>query len=277
MKLYISIVTALALTTAASAEAPTASALARTDVVQPGEVFPVDYTISWTGAADAYTVLPPDLPELAWGEAVILESSSQSQDDRHETRITVGYRANVPGAYETPTLTFRFAAWEGAAPTTITTLEETTPAAVLDVAPVLLVFRASQRHWWYGGALLLALLACVAGYVYFRKRTTPSSNENCLSPSEQARALLHEARRHRLDGDYYLFYKTLLRAHETAAPLASSPDPGTTETLRKRINDTGYRGLRPSDDDIEGDFKRVERLVAQLGQPSATGEIRHDS
>jgi hypothetical protein len=69
------------------------------------------------------------------------------------------------------------------------------------------------------------------------------------------------ARRRRQEGDFYQFYVELSRAAE-ALP-AEGQDPELAATLKTRAQETGYRGVRPTDDQMDGDLRGLERAMAR--------------
>lgn len=231
----------------------------------PGDLFPVVYTVSWSETDGDFVALPPELPALESGTANVMDMHAAGR----EIRFTVGYRANTAGTYTVPGLTIRLVKDLDTDVTAITKLEESAPTQVVKSEGLQAVFRASRKGLWLGGIALL-LVAC-GGMIFYRLRTrqlTPSDAAE-LSPLEQAQELLHQARRSRLDGDFYAFYRAL---HSALTCLAThSPEPHTAlrDKIKRAIDDTGYRGMRPSDDVLEGDFRDVERIVAQEQQRAA--------
>jgi hypothetical protein len=69
------------------------------------------------------------------------------------------------------------------------------------------------------------------------------------------------ARRHRQEGDFYQFYVGLSRAAGTLP--ADGHAPELAATLKTRAQETGYRGVRPTDDQMDGDLRDVERAMAR--------------
>jgi hypothetical protein len=89
-----------------------------------------------------------------------------------------------------------------------------------------------------------------------RKRIAPGDAASPQNFSSAATAL-STARQHRCDGRPYECYRELLRAAEHL----SSKEVGLVNHMKKRIQDVGYKGERPSDDFIDGDFREVERAL----------------
>jgi hypothetical protein len=134
---------------------------------------------------------------------------------------------------------------------------------ILKAAAMTLVVRApfAWQPWAAGGGALAAAAGAAGAWWRRRKRAAAMSGAPGRTQREVVQALLHEARRHRLDGDFYAFYKTLQRAAQTL---------GLEEAgaLAQRTQAVGYRGVRPTDDDMDGDIKRVELGLARTQEGS---------
>ena len=234
---------------------------------KPGEVFPVTYKVLWEGDPGAYTVLPPVLKEVDWGEASLIEVKSKQRGGLNETCMVVGFRTAEAGVYEAPALDIRLIAWTEENTPAIAMLPPEAAALVLSADPVTVSVKSSGAFLLIiTGPLLLFLLLAIVIFLRLRRRVRTQERKQEPSFEEQARALLHEARRNRLDGDYYAFYRTLRRACDFAARASGMTDERLCDLLDRRIKDTGYRGQRPSEDDLEGDFKDVEQWLARSGR-----------
>ncbi len=231
----------------------------------PGDLFPVEYIVSWADSDGDFVVLPPELPVLEWGTAAVLDMHTGD----YKTRFIVGCRADTPGTYSLPALTIRLAKDLDPAATDIAKLDDTTPTQVVESDPVQVVFRKPGIGFWISGMVVVFLVGIGAAVYRQRKSRRTETDVSGVSPLEQAQELLHQARRSRLDGDFYAFYRALHSALTCIA--AHSPEPHTAlrEKIKRAIDDTGYRGMRPSDDVLEGDFRDVERIVAQEQQRAA--------
>ena len=76
---------------------------------------------------------------------------------------------------------------------------------------------------------------------------------------------VHEARRHRLDGDWYAFYRALGRAMARLRPEADA----LTRRFEARANEVGYGGIRPTDDELDGAMRDAERALTDWKQHAA--------
>jgi hypothetical protein len=76
-----------------------------------------------------------------------------------------------------------------------------------------------------------------------------------LPPPDAFDGALINARRCRIEGDLYGFYRFL--ADAVAA------DPGLVERLRRKAEDVGFRHMSPPADELDGDVREVERALAR--------------
>lgn len=229
----------------------------------PGEIYPVAYRVFWEGDPAGYTVLPPVLPVLDWGEASLLEIRSRKMGDVNETRLVVGFTSKETGIFEAPSFDIRVLDWRDDQNTGVLSVSPETPGQVLSTPPVTVTVRRSRLPVIAAGTLALAAGTALS-VIYFRRRRRVRNRQPESSPLEQGMALLHEARRHRLDGDFYAFYRSLRQACDLAARISQRPNEKLIGVLEQRIKDTGYRGLRPSEDELEGDFKEVELQITRM-------------
>ena len=75
---------------------------------------------------------------------------------------------------------------------------------------------------------------------------------------------LHKARQQRLDGQFYEFYVELSRAAGLVANGSEGRDVAVL--IKAHAEEVGYKGLRPTDDQMDGDFGDVERALARLNE-----------
>ncbi len=232
--------------------------------VRPGEVFPVEYVVFWEGSPNDYAVLPPVLPDRDWGGAELLETRTLTRGAHQEVRLIVGYHAGEPGDFEIPAIQLRIVEVGESAENTIIALESDAPTQVLDAPSVMMYVRQSRASIWLGGFVVAICVALGLLYLHARKRGVQTETPK-TTPQEQAQGLLHEARRHRLDGDFYNYYRALAHALDRIAA-EESVEAALRERIGKRIDDTGYRGRRPADDELDGDFRDVERIITLFMQ-----------
>ncbi|MCK5860959.1 MAG: hypothetical protein KAH38_00650, partial [Candidatus Hydrogenedentes bacterium] len=159
----------------------------------PGDLFPVDYIVAWTGEPHAYTVLPPVLPALDWGTATLLKMQAKRDGERHETHLIIGYQAQDAGTYTVPAFDIRLLEGSGDAEDRITAVDETLPTQVVEAAAIEIVFRPSRAGLWIGG--IGSGLLLFGGLLWYRARKNRGKETDTptRSPLEEAQAMLHEA------------------------------------------------------------------------------------
>ena len=128
----------------------------------------------------------------------------------------------------------------------------------LSLASFVLEVRHDLTLLW----ILLAVLsvcAVIFGFVFYRRlrrlsADAPASGESSGLDFTEAQRGLHVARQRRLDGDYYGFYVELGCA-------AGLFDSELSSGLNSRAQQIGYRNVEPTQDDLDGDLKKVESAL----------------
>jgi len=114
--------------------------------------------------------------------------------------------------------------------------------------------------------LSFLLLAFAVVFIYRkRRRPVPEIVPKEILDFPKIHAHLHAAKQYRVNGDLYGVYREL-----ASAARRINPEAPLTQALKRRADDVGYRGLKPNDDQIEGDFREVERRLAQERQTGDT-------
>lgn len=220
----------------------------------PGSACKLSYTIAWDPAVDHVAVLAPELPTIDWGEASVARSEAASADGKTSVTLCLSIKTDDPGTYTWPALRVPYVELDaGAAPGAL----KTDTVQVLEAASIPIAF-AAPRRWGLIGLALAALagVAAMAAVYPVWRRHAAKPRSRTLDVGEAVQALLHESRRHRLDGDFYAYYKTLTRA-ATLLGLTK-----LVTRLEERTQSVGYRGVRPIDDDMDGDLRAVEQALA---------------
>ncbi len=192
--------------------------------------------------------------------------NTKSVGEENEVCLAMAFRAPKAGTYEVPALDIRVIEWTSERNPAIAAVAPETAAQVLTAGPVTVTVKSLRAP--LVAALAAPLLLLGGGLLFWRRRRRDAARREVKesSPEEQGRALLHEARRHRLDGNYYSFYRVLRQTYDLAARVSGRLDERLCIRLDQRIKDTGYRAYRPSEDDLEGDFKEVEQRIGQMNQ-----------
>lgn len=220
---------------------------------RPGEMLRIHYTAEWTGSPADWLVLPPESPLVTWASihGPVLHTRADGDTQRVICEFTLIPREE--GAFEWPGIEIPVAA----VPEDAQVLEQE-PELWLSAGPVRVTVRARSYWRWLAGAAggFLAMLGAGAWW-YRRRRRNAAPGAPEPSPAEQARMGLHEARRRRLDGDWYGFYLELGRA-------LGQLDAAAGEKARhfeERAREVGYGGIRPSEDEMDGALRDAERAL----------------
>ncbi len=239
----------------------------RTVVVNPqvalGEPCTVEYIVEWQGARDACIVLPltPNQPD--WGAAALKSSRSEQDGQRWRVVQSVEYTPTKAGKYSI-------------SPAEVTALTanqpivgkfDSVPGTLLKMEGASFSVTDGKRRRIYGFTavgLFVLLLAGVAARRYVRRGETKV--ELGQDAVVVCRDLLHEARRCRLDGDSYGCYQSLLKSAEALQTVAVDAR-NVADAVRSRIPAVGFQGVRPTDDEMDGLFRDIERIIARRNTP----------
>lgn len=226
--------------------------------------YPIQCQIQWQGNPAEYSVLPAQVDPVDWASLQVVSTETWAKDGVVGVTQTIELLPTSVGDHTLGPIRIPYLA---IAPGNTAALAAD-PATIFKTESVAIQVTADHgRSGWLQGCLAglaFAALAAAAAYQWKRKRRR-TSNEAAVSPQEEIQALLHLARRHRLDGDYYSFYRTLTQAAERLSGLhrADEEISALSPVLKRRAADAGYRGIRPNDDEMDGDIKEVERALAR--------------
>jgi hypothetical protein len=248
-----------------AAAAPSLSLEQRDARAYTGQPFRVEARVSWSGDAGDFLVLPVELEQPERGMVRVVEMDAFSRNGMHTVVQTLEIIADEPGTFELAGLRVgladgsTFAPPPGQMEALASNLE---PAEILTAPPLTVTVREPRGAGWWGGllGLLAVLVVGLSLYVHFQHRRAGDPMLVRRSDEDHLKVALHEARRLQLDGDHYTFYRRLA----DAAALLAVKDEEAAELavkLRQQAQDVGYRGVRPTDDDLNGALRDVERLV----------------
>jgi len=231
------------------------------EVVVPAGDFPmgqpvtVEYVVRWPENSP-FAVFPLEVSPPEWGTAEYVSQETTVADGQVELRQRVRYTARQAGEYDLPAVKIPLA--EGTLPP-VGRFDQA-PGRYLDAPAARITFRdpAPGRALAAGGALAALVLAGGIALVVLRRRSRDQAEES--DRAEALAARLHTARKHRLDGDHYACYRELLAVAKELATVLEQAKP-LVAALSKQVHRVGYGGQRPPDDEIEGYFRDLERLV----------------
>jgi hypothetical protein len=229
-----------------------------TQPIRAGQVAVFSAVLSGIEADKLYTLLPPaadTAPTVDWGT---LEWGALVADP--ELRLELRVTATEPGTFEIPSLQVRALPAATDAPLVGEALD-LSKAMVVATMPVSIDV---SRDWTplflpVGVGAGVFLVALVGGILWLRSRRAPEATSTA-TPHEQAQQHQHAARRQRLDGDFYKFYLSLAAAAKALGQDATA--------LERRAQDVGFKGVRPTEDEMDGALKDIERALTQRNKDS---------
>ena len=219
--------------------------------------------ISWAGEAGEYIIFPAEIGTLDWGTSAVVKIEAFRRGDEHVVAQTIEIIPKKAGEFDSPEIRVPYLDPEATPPAESSAPQTAPPdssaSPSLRAEPFKIVVRTPRRLVWISGGLGASLLLLTAvgwwsARVLRRPRPTTSGAVPALDFTE-LQAMLHRIRQYRLDGKFYEFYQGLSRVSDVLGngPLSSA--------LAGRAQRAGYAGARPSDDELDGDFRDVERAL----------------
>ncbi len=246
-----------------------------TQPARPCKPYPIVCEVTWEGDPGEYVVLFPEIDSVDWGTVEVKEARTFVRDNRNVIAYTIVVTPRARGEFQTPEIALRikspdvlappFQSGDSASPTPAPTAPDAFPPLRADPF-TLRVYPNTGPIWIAGGFGALFLFSLAAALVWRKWRrdgAAPVGAERSVQRSLfNALSSVQESKRYRLEGDYYQFYRALA----TAAELAGSNGSRLASTLHTRAQEVGYRGIRPTADQMDRDAGEVERLLAEGGK-----------
>ena len=204
----------------------------------------VAYRVAWEGPADAWVVAPPSIPvveNVEWSSVSAVASASEAES-------TIVYKTHVtgdPGEYSLPSVAFSVKGEGDSTTITSEAVSVSIPAATTPPNPV--VF----------GAAIATLVVIGAGVLIASRRKVTATGPvgaDGESTDIDEEDLMAIASKRRIEGDAYGFYRSLAEAARS--------DAGLVERLQRSAEDAGFRGVEFTADQMDQDYRAVERIVA---------------
>jgi hypothetical protein len=231
----------------------------------PKAPYAVQYVISWDGAPNEWAIIPPNVEPPDWGTATVTNVDSTHTGDRNTVTFEVVYTPEEPGSYPLPELAFFYdpPAALAEADTEAAVAADAPEGGAALIAPRQTLEVSPPPPLWLIPAIIAAavLSLAVVGLLLWRRHKQKRKPSRGPSPVDQMQDALHTARRRRLDGDLYAYYRELVRATEFVADDAEAKQ--LLDKFKTRTQEVGYKGMRPSDDILDGDMRDVERVLAR--------------
>lgn len=234
--------------------------------------FRVIYELHWTGAPESLSVIPAEPAAVVWGTARLASATAYSAEDGQRLQYVVEYEAANEGDVAVPPLALSYVVNPPLEerPRVVADASAQPEAELAAVEPVSLeapgfsvtVRKALNPLLMYGGApaALVLIGAGVAFALARRKRSVIGAPVQGTT----IQSLMNAARQHRLDGKFYEYYRELARASTLLAPSIAAKK--LRETLEHYAEQVGYGALQPTEDDLEGALRDVERAARERGQ-----------
>lgn len=250
---------------------PVVKAVYPSEAGRVGQGWPVVCEVSWEGDAGEFVILPAETDGIDWGMVRVSSARSFVRDGQNVVAQTVEFVPNKPGSFTTPEIRIAYLRPEATSPAKKATA--TTDPSAPDVPPTLradpspLTVQPPRSSIWIFGGLGFSLLLLPLGWwsVRFLHRPQPPSSSVGASGVSwaQVQSFLHSAQQHRLDGQVYEYYRALSSA-------AGLFDAGLSASLLAKAESAGYRGERPQDDELDGDWRGLERAMARAKEESGS-------
>ncbi len=228
----------------------------------------IECEVTWEGEPSAYAILPAETNSIDWGIIDIESAKAFVRDGTNVVSQVIEIVPDKTGSYEVPEIRVKFLNPEATSPAesaaSVTAPSDSSVPPPLRADPFIIEVRAPRTQFWISGGLGASLFLGLAGWWYARKHARPRQTQDQAAGSStlsQADTALHRARKHRLDGSFYEYYVELGRAAE----FLSSVDTGSdlAASFKARASAVGYKGERPNDDEMDSDFREVERALAR--------------
>lgn len=242
------------------------------ETLHPGDPYEVVVETTWVGDVTDYAILPAKFDDVEWGSAELVRVESFRRGETNVVAQTIVFTPDSVGEYTTPEVVIPFVYPEAATPTENVAPGTAPPGSsvypTLVAKPFLFTVHPDRTLTWFSSGLGALFLIAFIGWFglrrWRRKEAAPHIPSERPLDLSAAQTALHAARKHRLDGDYYAFYTDLNRVAQ--AVRGKGEEPALTETLSQRAQQVGYGGKQPTDDEMDGDFREVERVITKLRQ-----------
>ncbi|RME46259.1 MAG: hypothetical protein D6795_15630 [Deltaproteobacteria bacterium] len=229
--------------------------------VRVGEAVQLHVVVSWSAGEKSYRISPPDLELPEQIRRIGMSSSTQGEGDLRSAHFVITLRPEEKGTWTIPAIDIPYH------------VSGDTEAYHLRGEPVSL-----EVTGWFtrraaagiGGALLL-IAATIAWLLYRQRRegAMPAPTTAGTPTLSDLEARLAELNRHRLAGEAGRFYETM-RDLVAALPERARCDFADLD-FAPLIEGIKYGGLPRSSQEIEEDYRRLERTLKRLREEERHG------
>jgi hypothetical protein len=225
--------------------------------------------IRWTGPAQSYAFLAPDLPPLAWASIQAAQWHGTLINGENVLTQRIELTPTEAGTFQVPAIHFSYIdanavtsapAEASAGPQSEPILPElTTESVTIQVrepwSPQVLAMIV---------ALLVVALGTTGGGYYWRLRAQAADGTD-LEPTGAAGievAKLAEAKRFQIEGDTYEFYRTLAQA--------AAPRKDLSARMEQWAEAVGFQGMKRSGEEMDHDYRQVEQALNRMKEDHET-------
>ncbi|MBI5092361.1 MAG: hypothetical protein HZB26_07945 [Candidatus Hydrogenedentes bacterium] len=235
----------------------------------PRQAYQIVCEVTWEGDPARYAILPAETETIDWGTVRVKKSIATVRDGMNLVSQTVEIVPEKVGEFSVPAITIAYLHPEDISPSE-TNASRTDPpergaSPTLASDPFTLRVQPDRTLAWVSGGLGVLSLCVALGWWFAKRNRKRRAERPSPSPAPDiasAESALKNARQRRINGEYYEFYVELNRAVQVLSP--SQPENDLAARLKTRANDVGFRGVRPTEDDLEGDVRTVERALKKM-------------
>jgi len=230
--------------------------------------FRVTYEVRWDGAPESIGVIPAEPSAVAWGKARLAQATSVADAAGQSLRYTVEYVSERHGELQIPPLALSYVLEPPLEERVkvVADASATAEAKELDTqsleAPG---FSVSVGRNVNAAAIALGagvlLLVAAGALLGLRVRQKRAARVSAPAAGSTVQSLMNLARQHRLDGKFYEFYRELARATTLLAPSVAAK--ALREKLEQQAHQVGYGALHPTQDDLEGAVRDLDRVMKE--------------
>lgn len=219
------------------------------------EPYSVVYDVWWSGDASEYASVPPQVDVEGWGTVENVTTSTHVEDGKNVIRHTITILPTEIGVFSVPETEVAY--FSPADLLGVEDEEASTSAYPTLQAGILLVTVREPTDYLLNSVMFagfgIILISCA---LFFRRRQAGLAARITEYSEISIPSIIHDARKHKLDRDFYSFFQGLLRA----AGLLK--DVEIRKELQKHYEEltlaAGYQGLVISDDDMDAAIEKLE-------------------
>ncbi|HOV32208.1 MAG TPA: BatD family protein [Candidatus Hydrogenedens sp.] len=117
-----------------------------------------------------------------------------------------------------------------------------------------------RRYSLLGGSIFCIIIISCVSWLWYAKRRP----QQTVSSEPTSRESLHEARKYRLDGNYYEYFRTLYGVAEKIYGRKKQLElANLMKRIKEKMNEVGYKGVKPTEAEMDGFWKEVEKYLSE--------------